>query len=103
MGIVISDSPQSVNDAHAHGANARQQTANYADNKRKAHAQCQKRLGKHKGWQQPSQSQPDNRDQQVGKSQTEKAADEGNDDGLRQDEEKNSAPGEANGFANGKL
>src|SRR5438445_4298052 len=103
MGIVMSDSPQRVNDAHAHGANPRQQTADYANNEREPNAHCQKGLGKHKRRQQPGKSQPDNRNQQVGERQTEKASNESNDDRLRQDKEKDGAPGEADGLENGKF
>src|ERR1700737_2241612 len=103
MGIVISDSPQRVNDAHTHGANPRQQAAGNADKERKPKPKCQKRLGKDKGWQQAGKSYADNRDGQVGESQTEQAAHSSNDDGLRQYEEKNSAPGEADGLEHGKL
>src|SRR5260221_11956625 len=103
MGMVISDSPQRVNHAHAHGANARQQAAGDANKERKSKAKRQERLGKEKGWQQAGKSYADNRDGQVGEGQTEQAANESNDDGLRQYEEKNSAPGEAYGFEHGKL
>src|SRR6266404_1194036 len=103
MGIVISDSPQRVNDAHAHGANPRQQTADYANNEREPNAHCQKGLGKHKRRQQPGKSQPDNRNQQVGERQTEKATNESNDDRLRKDKEQNRAPGEADGLEDGEL
>src|SRR6266436_2908040 len=103
MGIVMSDSPQRVNHAHAHGANPRQQTADYADNEREPNAHCQKGLGKHKRRQQPGKSQPDNRNQQVGERQTEKATNESNDDRLRKDKEQNRAPGEADGLEDGEL
>src|SRR5713226_6738577 len=103
MGIAISDSPQRVNDTHAHGANPWQQTAGDANKEGKPKAKGQKRLGKDKRRQETGKSYADNRDGQVGESQTEKAADESNDDGLRQYEEKNSAPGEADGLEHGKL
>src|SRR6266851_980993 len=103
MGIVISDSPQRINDAHAHGANPRQQAADNAHNERKPKAKRQKRLGEDEGGQQTGKSYADNRDGQVGEGQTENAANESNNDGLRQYEEKNSAPGEADGLEHGKL
>src|SRR6267143_2567776 len=103
MGIVISDSPQRGNDAHAHGANPRQQAADNAHNECKPQAKRQKRLGKDKRRQETGKSQADNRDGQVGEGQTEQAASESNDDGLREYEEKNSAPGEADGIEHGKL
>src|SRR5216683_1106978 len=103
MGIVISDSPQRVNDAHAHGANSRQQAADNAHNECKPKAKRQKRLGKDKRRQETGKSQADNRDGQVGEGQTEQAASESNGDGLREYKEKNSAPGEADGLENGKL
>src|ERR1700686_3407806 len=103
MGIAISNSPERVDDAHAHGANPRQQAASNTNKKSKPEAKGQKRFGKHKGWQQAGKSDADNRDEQVGESQTEKAANKSDDDGLRKYEEKNSASGEADGLENGKL
>src|SRR6266851_417050 len=103
MGIVISDSPQRVNDAHAHGANPRQQAADNAHNECKPKAKRQKRPGEDEGGQQTGKSYADNRDGQVGEGQTEQAASESNGDGLREYKEKNSAPGEADGLENGKL
>src|SRR6266478_1687324 len=75
-GIAISYPPERVDDAHAHGADPGQQTA---------------------------ESQADNRDGQVGESQANEAANKGDDDGLRQYEEKNSPPGEADGFKDGQI
>src|SRR5258708_2241431 len=103
MGIVISDSPQRVNDAHAHSANPRQQAAGNANKEGKPKAKGQERLGKEQGWQQAGKSYADNRDGQVGESQTEQATNESDDDRLGQYEEKNGASGEADGFEHGKL
>src|SRR6266851_2517571 len=69
--LVISDSPQRGNDAHAHGANPRQQAADNAHNECKPQAKRQKRLGKDKRRQETGKSQADNRDGQVSESQTE--------------------------------
>src|SRR5712672_2612618 len=103
MGIAISNSPQRVNDAHAHGANPREQAAGKANDDGKPEAKGQERFGKHQRWQEAGQSYADNRNQQVGKGQAENAANKSNDDGLRQHEEKNSAPGETDGLEHGKL
>src|SRR6266849_5009450 len=103
MGIAISDSPERVNDAHAHGADPRQQAASSTNKERETKAKRQNRLGKDKGGKQTGESQADDRDGQVGESQAKEAANEGDDDGLGQNEEKNSAPGKANGFKDSKF
>src|SRR5467141_86636 len=103
MGIAISYSPERVDDAHTHGTDPRQQTTGSANKEREPKPKCQKRLGKDKGGQQTGKSQADNRDGQVGESQTEQAANKGDDDGLGQYEEKNSAPGEADGLKDGQF
>src|SRR5712664_1491723 len=103
MGIAISYSPERVDDAHAHGADPRQQAAGSANKEREPKAKCQKRLGKDKGGQQTGESQADDRDGQVGESQANEAANKGDDNGLRQYEEKNSPPGEADGFKDGQF
>src|SRR5216683_2684499 len=90
MGIAISYSPERVDDAHAHGADPRQQAARSANKEREPKTKCQNRLGKDKGGQQTGESQADNRDGQVGESQANEAAYKGDDDGLRKYEEKNS-------------
>src|SRR5260370_475180 len=103
MGIAISYSPERVDDAHAHGADPRQEAAGSANKEREPKAKCQNRLGKDKGGQQTGESQADNRDGQVGESQANEAAYKGDDDGLRQYEEKTSPPGEADGFKDGQF
>src|ERR1700688_3976300 len=103
MGMAISNSPERVDDAHAHGANSGQQAAGNANKDCEAKAKCQKRFGEDQGRQQTGKSYADHRDEQVGESQTEKAANKSNDDGLREHEEKNSAPGKADGLENSKL
>src|SRR6266704_438091 len=65
--------------------------------------ESQKRLRKDKRRQQTGESQADNRDSQVGQNQTQEAAKEGDDDRLRKNEEKNSAPGKADGFKDGQF
>src|ERR1700686_4658113 len=103
MGMAISNSPERVDDAHAHGANPWQQAAGNANQNGKPKAKGQKRFGKDQGWKQTGESYADNRNEQVGESQTEKAANESNNDGLREYKEKNSAPGEADGLEHSKL
>src|SRR5712672_3261993 len=103
IGIAISNSPQRVNDAHTHGANPREQAAGKANDDGKPQAKRQERFGKHQRWQETGKSYADKRDQQVSKGQAENAAYESNDDGLRQYEEENSAPGETDGLEHGKL
>src|SRR5215475_376314 len=44
IGIAISDPPQRIDDAHAHGADSRQQAADSADKKRESKAKQQHRL-----------------------------------------------------------
>src|SRR6266404_4495582 len=102
-GIAISYPPEGVDDAHAHGADPRQQAAGGANKEREPKAKRQNRLGQDKGGQQTGESQADNRDGQVGESQANEAANKGDDDGLRQYEEKNSPPGEADGFKDGQF
>src|SRR6266849_4018173 len=103
MGIAISDSPERVNDAHAHGADPRQQAASSTKKERETKSKRQNRLGKDKRGQQTGESQADNRHGQVGESQAKEAANEGDDDGLGQNEEKNSPPGKADGFKDGQF
>src|SRR5882762_11487822 len=96
--MAISGPPQSVNDAHAHGADPRQQAAGRANKEGEANAKRQKRLGKDKRGQETRKFHTDKRDGQVSERQAQEAAKEGDGDGLCQNEEKDSAPGKADGF-----
>src|SRR6266478_1878658 len=97
-GMAISGSPQRVNDAHAHGADPRQQAAGRANKEGENNAQCQKRFGKDERGQKARQSHADDRDGHEGERQAQEAAKEGDDDGLCQNKEKDSAPGKPDGF-----
>src|SRR6266436_1424511 len=102
-GMAISDPPERVDDAHAHGANPRQQATGNTNQEREPQAEGQKRLGKEKRGQQTGKGYADYGDGQVGEGQANESANQSDDDGLRQYEEKNSAPGEANGFEDGQF
>src|ERR1700719_586531 len=102
-GMATSYPPERVNDAHAHSADSREQAAGGADQQREPKANGEQRFGKKKRGQQTSESYANNGDEQVGESQTNDAADEGDDDGLRQHEEKNSAPGETDGLKDSQF
>src|SRR6266704_1644569 len=91
--MAISGSPQRVNDAHTHGADPWQQATGSANKEGETKAKRQKRLGKDKRGQKAGESHADNRDGQVSERQAQKAAKEGDDDGLRQNEEKDGTPG----------
>src|SRR6266436_8122145 len=98
IGMAISGSPQRVNDTHAHGADPWQQAAGRANKQGEPNAKRKKRLRKDERRQQAGESQADNRDKQVGERQAKEAASQGDDDGLRQNEEKDSASRKADSF-----
>src|SRR5437660_12608035 len=101
--MAILGSPQGVDDAHTHGADPRQQAAGSANKEGETKAKCQKRLGKDKRWQKAGESYADNGDGQVGERQTQEAANQGDNDRLRQNEEKDSSPGKADGLQHGQF
>src|SRR4029077_1315019 len=100
-GMAMSHPPKRVDDAHAHGAQTRQQAAGGADQEREPQAKGEKRLGKEKRGQQTGEGYADDRDGQVGERQADESSNQRDDDGLREDEKKNRAPGETDSFEDG--
>src|SRR2546422_6820342 len=99
----MSNPPEGIHDAQPHSADSRQQATHGPDKKSETKPESQNRLRKDKRRQQTGEGQADNRDSHVGENQTQEAAKEGDDDRLRQNEEKNSAPGKTDGFKDGEF
>src|SRR5260370_2580772 len=102
-GIAISDSPQRVDDAHAHRDKSGQQTAGRADRKRKTQPQSEGGVRKKKRGKQAIQRHAETRDGQRSKDKAEQASDKRDDQGLREHEEKYGAIRKADGFQDGEL
>src|SRR5229473_4389869 len=70
MGMAMSDPPQRIYDAHAHGVNSRKQTANHANEKSKAKTKQQQAFRHQERWKHTGKLAAEPRNEEPGKKKT---------------------------------
>src|SRR5712664_3009647 len=103
MGIAISDSPQRVDDAHAHRADSREQAAGGSHQERETQPETQSQLRQNQRRQQAIESRSHTWNSSRGKNKSEDAADESDYHRLGKNQEQHRTIRKSNGLQDGEL
>src|SRR6266446_31968 len=98
MGIAMSDSPQRVDDAHAHRADSRQQATCGSDKESEEKPKNESRLRQNKLWQQASERHAESGNGPRGKKKTKNSTSQSDGDRLGENQEKNRTIRKSNGL-----